>query len=59
TVAEGVETEQQFAMLKKLGCALAQGYWFSRPLHHSEFEAEILEKMARDLPSDDTTPEKV
>ena len=59
TVAEGVETEEQFEMLKKLGCALAQGYLFSRPLHPSEFETEILEKMARDLPSDNATPENV
>ena len=31
-VAEGVETERQVASLKKLGCGLAQGYHFYRPL---------------------------
>ncbi|MDO6694712.1 EAL domain-containing protein [Aliiglaciecola sp. 3_MG-2023] len=31
-VAEGVETEQQFAILKRLGCDLVQGFYFSRPL---------------------------
>ncbi len=31
-VAEGVETLQQVAMLKKLQCKYAQGYYFSRPL---------------------------
>src|ERR1700758_4388049 len=31
-VAEGVETLQQVAMLKKLHCKYAQGYYFSRPL---------------------------
>ena len=31
-VAEGVETEQQVASLKKIGCDLAQGYYFFRPL---------------------------
>jgi predicted signal transduction protein with EAL and GGDEF domain len=31
-IAEGVETEQQLAMLKSWGCGAAQGYWFSRPL---------------------------
>jgi diguanylate cyclase (GGDEF)-like protein len=31
-VAEGVETEQQVASLKEMGCTLAQGYHFSRPL---------------------------
>ena len=31
-VAEGVETEQQVEILKKLGCEFGQGYLFSRPL---------------------------
>jgi diguanylate cyclase (GGDEF)-like protein/PAS domain S-box-containing protein len=31
-VAEGVETIQQVAMLKKLQCKYGQGYYFSRPL---------------------------
>jgi EAL domain-containing protein (putative c-di-GMP-specific phosphodiesterase class I) len=44
-IAEGVETESQLEMLKKLGCLLAQGFFFSPPLHPSEFE----EKYLRDL----------
>jgi diguanylate cyclase (GGDEF)-like protein len=31
-VAEGVETEEQFALLKSAGCDFVQGYWLSRPL---------------------------
>jgi len=30
-IAEGVETEQQFQMLKQLGCQQVQGYLFARP----------------------------
>ncbi|WP_308922470.1 EAL domain-containing protein [Janthinobacterium sp. J1-1] len=32
TVAEGVETEQQFALLQDKGCRYAQGYLFSAPM---------------------------
>jgi EAL domain-containing protein (putative c-di-GMP-specific phosphodiesterase class I) len=32
TVAEGVEHAEQAAALRELGCQLAQGYYFSRPV---------------------------
>ena len=41
-VAEGVETVQQFASLRALGCDEGQGYYFSRPLAAPEF-AKLLE----------------
>jgi diguanylate cyclase (GGDEF)-like protein/PAS domain S-box-containing protein len=41
-VAEGVETEEQRAALAKLGCELAQGYLFARPLE----VAQVLELFA-------------
>ena len=34
--AEGVETSEQFDLLKKLGCENAQGYLFSRPVEAGE-----------------------
>ncbi len=44
-VAEGVETESQMRLLRQLGCALVQGYYFSPPLHPADFETEIIQKM--------------
>jgi EAL domain-containing protein (putative c-di-GMP-specific phosphodiesterase class I) len=32
TVAEGIETTEQAAMMKKLGCTKGQGYLYSKPL---------------------------
>jgi polar amino acid transport system substrate-binding protein len=37
-VAEGVETEAQFSVLKSLNCDKAQGYLFSRPLPAKDIE---------------------
>jgi EAL domain-containing protein (putative c-di-GMP-specific phosphodiesterase class I) len=31
-VAEGVETDEQVALLRKLGCGQIQGHWISRPM---------------------------
>ena len=38
TIAEGVETTEQFELLKSFGCDYFQGYLFSRPLPEKEFE---------------------
>jgi EAL domain-containing protein (putative c-di-GMP-specific phosphodiesterase class I) len=38
-IAEGVETEEQLADVRRLGCEYAQGYFFSRPLPHDEMAA--------------------
>ncbi|MBQ3703998.1 MAG: GGDEF domain-containing protein [Oscillospiraceae bacterium] len=43
-IAVGVETESQLRLLKKKGCAFAQGYYFSRPLPVQEFEARFLRR---------------
>ncbi len=41
TVAEGAESDEQFKMLKSLGCDFIQGFYFSEPLPLSEYEAYI------------------
>ena len=41
-IAEGVETIEQVALLKKLQCKYAQGYFFSKPLAAAEV-VELLE----------------
>jgi diguanylate cyclase (GGDEF)-like protein/PAS domain S-box-containing protein len=40
-VAEGVETEEQFAYLKHKGCDIIQGYLISQPLAADEFTAKL------------------
>ncbi len=41
-LAEGVETEAQFQLLRESGCDAFQGYHFGRPVPLAEFEAGIL-----------------
>lgn len=37
TVAEGVETQEQYDILKELGCDQLQGYFFGRPMNFDDF----------------------
>ncbi|SHK89937.1 EAL domain, c-di-GMP-specific phosphodiesterase class I (or its enzymatically inactive variant) [Fibrobacter sp. UWH4] len=37
TLVEGVETQEQYEFMKKIGCELIQGYYFSKPLPLEEF----------------------
>ncbi len=38
-IAEGVETQEQFATMRSWGCELAQGYWLSKPTDRQKSEA--------------------
>lgn len=44
TVAEGVETEVQQTELRRLGCDIGQGYFYSPPLSAAALQAWILER---------------
>ena len=43
TVAEGVETKEQYDFLKENGCDIIQGYYLSKPLPINDFE-ELIQK---------------
>jgi EAL domain-containing protein (putative c-di-GMP-specific phosphodiesterase class I) len=46
-IAEGVEDERQLEALRTLGCQLAQGFYFHRPLSAGDFSALLAEQDER------------
>ncbi|MCR5085337.1 MAG: EAL domain-containing protein [Succinivibrionaceae bacterium] len=42
SVAEGVETAEDLAFLKEIGCDVAQGYYYSKPIPVDEFETRFM-----------------
>jgi EAL domain-containing protein (putative c-di-GMP-specific phosphodiesterase class I) len=38
-IAEGVEDERQIELLKRVGCRIVQGFYYSRPLTVEQYEA--------------------
>jgi diguanylate cyclase (GGDEF)-like protein/PAS domain S-box-containing protein len=46
SVAEGVETEDQAAVLKMLGCQIGQGFYFSQPLPAEAFDTLLTRHFA-------------
>lgn len=40
-IAEGAEQAEEVAHLRRLGCDLAQGYYFGRPMSAGEIEARL------------------
>ena len=44
TLAEGVETEEQFAYLRDIGCEKVQGFLFGKPMPYEEALAHLRER---------------
>ncbi len=42
TLAEGVETEEQYRFLKSIGCEKVQGYYFGKPLPGADLRAHCV-----------------
>jgi Amt family ammonium transporter len=51
-VAEGVETEEQFAILLEMNCQFGQGYLFSKPLNKTQIDdlIENIHQLAQESP---------
>ncbi len=43
-IAEGVETEEQYTILKDIGCHFGQGYYFSKPLTSQDADALLISR---------------
>ena len=52
-VAEGVETLEQAGLLKNMGCKLAQGYYFAKPLAPAAVEEFVLKRPGNGCQSGD------
>lgn len=47
-ISEGVETEEQFELLKEVKCDMAQGYLFGKPMPIEEFEKLIVSSSTKE-----------
>ena len=44
TVAEGVETKEQAQFLRTMGCDIAQGFYYARPMPKKDYLAMLEEE---------------
>lgn len=50
TVAEGIETREQFEGLKNLDCSFGQGYFFARPLNQTQATELLKSSLLKSYP---------
>ncbi len=48
TIAEGIETPEQAALIKKLGCTVAQGYLYAKPMPANQLLPYLARKTRHD-----------
>ena len=48
TLAEGVETKEQFDFLKRIGCEKIQGYYFGKPADITEMSRSTMDDLGND-----------
>ena len=48
-VAEGIEYEEEWEILKEMGCDIGQGYWVGRPMPTDEIKEWIVDWRSRDI----------
>lgn len=50
TIAEGVETKEQFELVRSAGCDIVQGYYFDMPMSEEEFVQKLKRRNIQKLP---------
>jgi EAL domain-containing protein (putative c-di-GMP-specific phosphodiesterase class I) len=50
TIAEGVETKEEYQLLQARGCRLMQGYYFAKPMPVAAFEEWYKQNAMPDAP---------
>ena len=53
TLAEGIETAEQFEFLKSVGCEMVQGYYFAKPMDSTSFTTLFSDKIFELEPSEE------
>jgi diguanylate cyclase (GGDEF)-like protein/PAS domain S-box-containing protein len=59
SLAEGIETIEQWRFLKDLGCPYGQGYYFSRPVPPTEIEKMCLTEKQWVIDEEEDTPQEI
>ena len=54
-LAEGIETKEEAAFLRSMGCNQGQGYYFAKPMERSSFEQLFTDKRHFEIAKEDIT----